>query len=294
MCPRKYEVHNLADRALPLIFHHFRMHTTGPFSTDVGNWHENVELLYFLGGEGQICCGGGAYTVGPGDMLIVNSHELHGFFSRSGMEYYCLIVDSSFLTANALPVEDICFETFVRSETVSQLYLDVVHELEGSGPYQSLVIRAKILLLMADLAKNHACPEKRRFAADENVKLAIGYIKANFSKRITLEDIAGEVGLNKCYLAREFKKATGMTLISYLNMVRCENAKKMILKGNCTISEAAHCCGFENNSYFSRAFRSITGVLPSEVRACQEDSSLPRFPMGEQDKRFSHNVGKNN
>lgn len=265
MSPRKYEVHNLADRDLPLIFHHFQLRTEGTFSTDAGNWHENVELLYFLDGEGIVCCGGREYAVHPGDLLLVNSHELHGLFSRKGMEYYCLIFDSAFLKANGLQVEEICFETLVRSETASGLYLDVVHELESTDPYRLMAIRARILLLMAWLAGNHAGAEKRRFAADENVKLAIGYIKANFFNRLTLESIAKEVGLNKCYLAREFKKATGMTLISYLNVVRCENARKMIAKGNCSVSEAAHRCGFENDSYFSRTFKSIMGVLPSKL-----------------------------
>ena len=266
---RNYEVHNLADKALPLIFHHFQIRTEGPFCTDVGNWHDNIELLFFLSGEGQICCGGTEYIVHPGDLLVVNSNELHGLFSQNGMEYYCLIVDSAFLAVNGLVAEEMCFETLVRSEGANQLFLNVVQELKVTAPYQPLVVRGRILLLMAYLAQNHARNQKNRFAADENVKLAIGYIKANFLRSLTLDDIAREVGLNKCYLARTFKKATGMTLIAYRNMVRCECAQKMLVKGNCSISEVGHRCGFENDSYFSKTFKSVVGMLPSEFQKRQ-------------------------
>ena len=262
---RKYEVHNFTDKDVPVIFHHSCLRTVGAFSTNTGNWHENIELLYFLNGEGQVCCGGTGYAVHPGDLLVVNSNELHGFFSPGGMEYYCLIFDAAFLKANGLSAETICFETLVRSPEIAGLYLDVVKTLGKQEMHHMLALRARILLLFAGLIRAYAGEEKRRFAADKNVKLVIGYIKANYSRRLSLAEAAVEVGLDKCYLAREFKKATGMTLISYLNVVRCEKAKKLLETGVYSVGEVAQRCGYENASYFTRTFKSIMGCLPSEI-----------------------------
>lgn len=261
-----YEVHNLEGEKLPIIFHYNIVQTGG---IEIANWHENIEFLYCTVGSGQILCNSVVYDVKEGDLIVVNSNLLHSVRKEAPFEYYCLIVDSDFLATNGISVHEIEFDTFVRSQTVSTLFENVVREILSEGDYRVTGIRAHILNLLVHLARNHsvsASSEARnRVATDESIKLAIGYIKSNFAQRLTLDEIADEVNLSKYYFAREFKKATSMTVVAYINEIRCRTARRMLLSQKYSISEVAAKCGFENNSYFSKTFKNVMGCLPSEV-----------------------------
>lgn len=258
----RYEVHSLGDRELPIVFHYDVVSGT----SHLGNWHENIELLYCTKGEGQAICNGVEYEVHAGDLVVINTNELHSTCSKSTLEYYCLIIDTEFLASNQFWIAEIEFESLVRSPQVGALYQQIVDELQAEGPYQRAAIRAKLLELVVYLARNHASVRRNRSSADENIKLAIGYLTSNYAEKITLEMLANEVGLSKCHFSREFKRATGMTVISFLNAVRCRNAKKLLLKRNYSIHEISSRCGFESASYFSKTYKSVMGCLPSEVR----------------------------
>ena len=88
------------------------------------------------------------------------------------------------------------------------------------------------------------------------------YIRSNFTKKLSLDNIAIYVGISKYHLCREFKTLTGNTIIEFINTLRCTEAKRLIEKGM-RVSEAAYTCGFDNLSYFSRTFQHIIGHEPS-------------------------------
>lgn len=256
-----YEVHNLSEKDLPIIFHYDVVFGR----TASGNWHENMELLYINKGQGQIVCNGVEHDVQAGDLIVINCNELHTSRSDTLLEYYCLIVDSGFLLSNQLPVGEIEFETLVQTPEAGRLYRNIVQEIQNQSICRIPGIRAQVLALVVYLARNHASHGRKRFAADENIKLAIGYLRSNYARDLTLEEVAREVGLSKYHFSREFKKATGMTMVTYLNTVRCENARKLLLKRKYSVSEIAARCGFANSSYFSKTFRAVMGCLPSEI-----------------------------
>ena len=80
------------------------------------------------------------------------------------------------------------------------------------------------------------------------------------------EDIANAVGLSMYHFSREFKKASGYSVMQYVNMIRCEHAQQLLISGKYKIKEVALLCGFDNYSYFSNIYKSYMGVLPSEQK----------------------------
>jgi len=263
-----YEVHNLENQKLPIIFHYCTARADS-FTNLIANWHNNIEILYCCEGKGQIICNSVEYDVKKGDLMIVNANVLHAFRSKEKFGYHCLVVDSSFLATNGIAAEKIFFETIVATNTAQRLFEEVVKEVMAKDKYQVAAARTKILELVVYLARNHssdvAPDEKRRGDIGDNIKPVIAYIKSNFDKKLMLEDIAAEVGLSKYYLAHAFKKATGITIIAYINAVRCQNASKLLQMQKYSVNEVASMCGFENNSYFSKIFKSVMGYLPSEA-----------------------------
>jgi len=101
---------------------------------------------------------------------------------------------------------------------------------------------------------------------------ALEYINIHYVEPITVEEISKHAGFSKYYFCRSFKKATGMTLISYINSLRCTNDKRLIHSGQHNIGESAVMSGFNNLSYFSRIYKKHIGHTPSEEKTLLKEA----------------------
>ena len=94
----------------------------------------------------------------------------------------------------------------------------------------------------------------------------IEYIKSNYRRHMSLEDIAASTYLSKTYLSSLFKKETGYSISEYINIVRIERSKSLLMEENMSIIEIANLCGFEDQSYFTKVFKHIVGITPKKYR----------------------------
>ncbi len=92
------------------------------------------------------------------------------------------------------------------------------------------------------------------------------FIRLNLSEEINRTTIASKVFLNPDYLARLFKKETGMSIGAYLQETRIAEAQKLLLRTTTPVNEIAQMVGYDNFSYFSHVFRTKTGATPNEYR----------------------------
>lgn len=108
-----------------------------------------------------------------------------------------------------------------------------------------------------------AVPETKH---TDTIQKVMEYVNANYMKRITLNDISDHVSFSVSYLSRIFKEEKGISLSSYINEVRIRNAKSMLLSSDIPLSSLAYCCGFDDQSYFSKVFKKLTGTTPGKYR----------------------------
>jgi AraC-like DNA-binding protein len=95
---------------------------------------------------------------------------------------------------------------------------------------------------------------------------ATSYIKSNYMRKISLDDVAGSVYLSPTYFSRIFKKETGSSFSSYLNKVRTDEGKQLLKNAQINISDIAGMIGYEDQSYFSKVFKKVTGMSPLKYR----------------------------
>ena len=95
---------------------------------------------------------------------------------------------------------------------------------------------------------------------------AVGYINKHFKEDFSVDDIADALFLNKSYLMRVFKEQTGVTLLQFLNITRCEAAKKLLEETDLCIESIAYDVGYVTASHFTRVFKNVVGVIPSKYR----------------------------
>ena len=98
------------------------------------------------------------------------------------------------------------------------------------------------------------------------VKSAINFIRLKYSEPITVAEIAAACGLNRSYLTRLFKHATGYTPQEYLSTYRMKKATELLLESTESVCNIALIVGYSDAFTFSKAFKRFKNVSPSEYR----------------------------
>ncbi len=107
---------------------------------------------------------------------------------------------------------------------------------------------------------------QRASDSDDIIARVTAYIQANFRENIDRDDVAAVAYITPNYLSKQFRSKMGMNLREYINQIRVEEAKRLLLSTNLPVSEVAGMAGYENISYFSTVFRKRTGMSPVDWR----------------------------
>lgn len=108
------------------------------------------------------------------------------------------------------------------------------------------------------------------------------YVKVNYRRRITLDELAKHIYLSRSYLSSIFKEETGMNLSSFINAVRVEKSKALLLDNTVRLVDVANLCGFEDQSYYTKVFKRVVGVSPKRYRDCRGKTPPSQLPSGAQ------------
>lgn len=94
----------------------------------------------------------------------------------------------------------------------------------------------------------------------------IRFLKENVEWKITVDDLCKTLHYNKSYLFRQFKAETGETIMSYYTKLKIERAKELLREGDLTVSQISDFLSFGAPDYFTKTFRKITHMTPSQYQ----------------------------
>lgn len=100
----------------------------------------------------------------------------------------------------------------------------------------------------------------------EAIKSVLFVIDSRYKEHLTLDELSRSAGLSRSYLSRLFGKVMGKSVFEYINELRIEKSLLLLKNPDVTISQAAIECGFEDQAYYTRIFKRIKGVTPTEWR----------------------------
>ncbi|MDP4181082.1 MAG: AraC family transcriptional regulator, partial [Bacillota bacterium] len=98
------------------------------------------------------------------------------------------------------------------------------------------------------------------------VQKAVDYLNNHYNEQITLGRVAENIYVSSFYLSRMFKKELGKSFIDFLTEIRVEKSKELLKDGKYKTYEVAQLVGFSDSQYFSKTFKKITGMTPTEFR----------------------------
>ena len=233
------------------------------------HWHEHIELLCVIQGELRIYVKGRVFEAVKGDLVVINPGETHSIPERTRDSLYeCLIPHKALYDKMGIPVEKYMIENYIQDEKYTGDFNQIMRILSGKPQFYEARVQLILLELLLDLMQNHGKvsePSKRtsESSGERMVKQVIEYMQKNYVHPISTEDVCQYLRFDKSYICNKFKQITGTTMISFLNMIRCEHARELLLLGKLSVSECASLSGFQHFPYFTKTYKRYMGELPS-------------------------------
>lgn len=106
----------------------------------------------------------------------------------------------------------------------------------------------------------------RKEKRDHIIHFVYDYLENHYDKDITLDLIAEKLNISRSYLSTYFKEKTGTYFVDYVNSIRINKAKALLMNPDNRIQDAAQLVGYQNINSFNRMFKKFTGMTPSEFR----------------------------
>lgn len=134
-------------------------------------------------------------------------------------------------------------------------------EHSSSLEWQRQILFQQLLQELANTIK-----QEKSAPALEVAEQAAAYLRNNYTRKISYKELGEQLRYHPNYISRCMINALGCTPIEYVNSVRLDQAKRLLVSTNMTIEKIAESCGFSQTAYFSRTFKKNEGRSPSEFR----------------------------
>lgn len=95
---------------------------------------------------------------------------------------------------------------------------------------------------------------------------SVKYIRRYYCEPVTLQEVSDHIGVSHAHLSRVFKEEMGQGFSDYINTFRLGKAKELLAESSMTLSEIAQSVGYSNQQYFTRVFKTLTGMTPGQYR----------------------------
>jgi AraC-like DNA-binding protein len=246
--------------------------------------HAEIQITWIQQGEGTLLAGNSMHAFGPGDLYVLGANLPH--LLKSSPEYFTgdetkgVRAVSVFFNPTGkisalfdLPVMKASQTFFNQWQSGFKLpcrseYTSLIEQIQRTSGAEQLALFISMISAMSTVkdleplssgtyAYSMTDPEGMRIASVYN------YIMTNYSRALTLDEVARQAHLTPNAFCRYFKKHTRVTFVAFVNKIRVNEACKLLAAGkHNNIAAVAYGCGFSSITNFNAIFRSITGKSP--------------------------------
>lgn len=254
--------------------------------------HASWEIMYVQSGKCSILIDGKEYVVQEGEFIFLTADILHQLTIEKGSPArvinlgflpFCLN-DSVVPPQNSIDITHYFTDFQDYSDLVASSPLfaydsqkmgmtltELISELERKDG-NNYVIQVMFHRVLIELSRSL---HSRKASSDfPYVKEAMRYIQGHFDHKITIQEIAENVGISAGYLQALFKKENNTNLISYINHLRITKACYLLSQTQMDHTEVALSTGFSSRQHFGRTFKAVCGITPAEYRLKHRGDAL--------------------
>ncbi len=231
--------------------------------------NEHLVLFYILKGAMTYELEEETVTLKRHDLLIVNPNNQIDMTLLRKVEWIRIEVEGIVFTSSF----DIARnkETFVIHDhnTIIKKYLELLmieHSYYTKGT--DMILRKLTENIVVHILRNKglSIKDSQKQIKHDEIQAVQDYIRLNYTRKLTLDELADTANINKYYFIRLFKQKTGLSPIDYLIHVRLAEAEKLLTETNISITEISDRVGFHSPSHFSKTFKESNHITPSQFR----------------------------
>ena len=241
-------------------------------------FHEQIEIKYFYEGSSAVLIGDEVYVAEAGSIAVVNPYEIHTNvdIERYCGSYYLLIIDLDFFTERdpfGLDLRHILVtegKRFVRlishDSRLSTIIKRAYEEINEQKEHYKLVVYSLMSELFALLLRSYISSENAVACGGEGgrraelISPALSLIFNEYSRKITLDELAAACNLSKYHFTRLFSREMGVSPFEYLALYRVSLAEMLRESGGLSAAEIAEKCGFSDVSYLYKCYKRVRGI----------------------------------
>lgn len=250
--------------------------------------HQEFEIYYLISGERKYFINDNIYKVQAGNLVLIDANEIHktGSIGNHHHERIVIYFNDSFLNDLYPHISNLdlltCFKSQYRVLPLSFKYKNdieiilnkmlAIHPPENDSEnlrkkFYLQILLSELLILVSGFI-DELKAEEYHYSQLMHPKISqiIKYINDNYYRPITLAATAEKFYMSPSYLSKLFKSTTNFTFTQYLNSVRIKNARKLLQNADYRIIDVAQNTGFTNNTHFTRVFKEIIGMSPTNYR----------------------------
>jgi AraC family transcriptional activator of pobA len=282
-----WENTNLVNKSFPINVFHIRSEGNQPLYL---HWHEHLEIILLHKGNTVFYINGTKTPVSEGDIIFVNSGELHAAYRDEphSVEYKAVVFHPSLLDSlnnSTRTVEwispfvsgSIRFTNVIRPQhehyaVVQDSVTSLIEEFQSKPAGYEFAVRAHCQLICTWLSRWFAIKQNNEHQLDvfkqkaERFKELLNYVGDHYMEKITIKQAAAIVHLSPYHFCKVFKKMTGSTFIQFVNLQRIYEAERLLKHTTLTVTEIAENLGYGSINHFTKIFRKHKGCPPTKMR----------------------------
>lgn len=284
---RKLEVQKTNDSTSKIILKEITNYKVyenydGPEENLFYHCHNGFEISMVVSGEGYYFAGGRAIKVKEGSIILFNSLIPHAWIANADnppIQKTFTFYHRLFLESELAKEEAAIIDQYLKLLTVLDLHgeeaktgkvlLELMYDeyINKKMNYKTSIRHLLVLFFIYSLRINKSNTigeHMRKNAHNEQLEVAIQYIKSHFHLTITLEDVAKEVYMHPNYFSTLFKKTYGTNFVEYTNALKIAMAVELMKSTDLSIQEIASKCGFKTISNFYKVFKERYDISPAK------------------------------
>ena len=262
----------LSNIKVELYISHFN--SVGTDWVDLDFTPDYSKFYYIVDGEGWLKIGNKEYYPQPGQLFLLPegveqsysyTNEQHTF-----KKYWChfsvKVEELNLFHVLELPI--FCTIDANHREQISSIFQEMITYEATDAVYGKLLAKAKLIELISHFLMNidSNLIQLKNVQSIEKLSNVLAYIDQHIEREITIKDLAEVACLHPNYFIRFFKQQIGVPPIQYIVHKKIDIAKERLTNSSATIYEIAQHVGFQDMFHFSKQFKKIAGLTPTQYR----------------------------
>ncbi len=242
------------------------------------HWHDCFEIELMLRGSAVQILNGQRYEMMPGDIYLLNPTDFHSIQTDGAVVYNIMfseeMLDEEVLQKILSVDKNIIFRLSQRElHTTEFMISQMLYEFENETVYSDSVIKNLMeCLFIMILRKCDLSGNRKNSSENDAIRKSVLYLHSRFRENPTLAQVASIAGLNKNYFSGLFHETTGKTYKEYLNSLKLEHAKKLVLTSNIPVTQICFASGFNSLTNFLRVFKEAYNISPTAMRRRKKEN----------------------